>query len=154
VFSDAYTPDKQTALAIRILNLASHQVSTLPGSQGFFSPRWSPNGWFIVAMKYDSSTLVLFDFQTQKWTALGKSIFGWPNWSKDGQYVHVLDLRGKGAVLKIRIRDKNTELVADLKDFVSAGQAGNWLALAPDDSPLLLRNAGSQDVYALDWEAP
>jgi Tol biopolymer transport system component/DNA-binding winged helix-turn-helix (wHTH) protein len=154
VFSDAYTPDKQTALAIRILNLASHQVSTLPGSQGFFSPRWSPNGRFIVAMKYDSSTLVLFDFQTQKWTALGKSIFGWPNWSKDGQYVYVLDLRGKGAVLKIRIRDKNTELVADLKDFVSAGQAGNWLALAPDDSPLLLRNAGSQDVYALDWEAP
>jgi len=23
-----------------------------------------------------------------------------------------------------------------------------------DDSPLLLREAGTQDVYALDWEAP
>jgi hypothetical protein len=26
------------------------------------------------------------------------------------------------------------------------------LTLAPDDSPLLLRNVGTQDVYALDWE--
>ena len=98
VFSDAYTPDNQTALAIRILSLPSHQISTLPGSQGLFSPRWSPDGRFIVAMKYDSSTLVMFDFQTQKWTLLGKSIFGWPNWSRDGRYVYVLDLRGKGGV--------------------------------------------------------
>ena len=28
------------------------------------------------------------------------------------------------------------------------------LALAPDDSPLLLRDAGTSDVYALDWEEP
>jgi hypothetical protein len=26
--------------------------------------------------------------------------------------------------------------------------------LAPDDSPLLLRSAGTQHIYALDWEAP
>ena len=29
---------------IRILDLASHQISTLPGSEGLFSPRWSPDG--------------------------------------------------------------------------------------------------------------
>jgi hypothetical protein len=26
--------------------------------------------------------------------------------------------------------------------------------LAPDDSPLLLRDVSTQDIYALDWEAP
>ena len=30
--------------AIRILDVRTHQVSTLPGSKGFFSPRWSPDG--------------------------------------------------------------------------------------------------------------
>jgi hypothetical protein len=31
---------------------------------------------------------------------------------------------------------------------------GQWFALAPDDSPVLLRDIGSQEIYALDWEAP
>jgi hypothetical protein len=29
---------------------------------------------------------------------------------------------------------------------------GFFLGLTPDDSPLLLRNLGTQDIYALDWE--
>jgi len=28
------------------------------------------------------------------------------------------------------------------------------IALAPDDSPFLLRDTGTQEIYALDWEAP
>ena len=28
------------------------------------------------------------------------------------------------------------------------------VALAPDDSGLLLRDAGTQNVYALDWDEP
>jgi len=26
--------------------------------------------------------------------------------------------------------------------------------MAPDDSPLLLRDTGTQEIYTLDWEAP
>jgi sugar lactone lactonase YvrE len=96
----------------------------------------------------------LFDFQMQKWTELAKGVFGYPNWSKDGQYVYVLDSTGKGAVLRIRISDHKAEQVVDLKNFISVGSYGTSLALTPDDSLLLLRDAGTQDVYALDWEAP
>src|SRR5713226_1061706 len=143
------------ASSISILNLASHQVSTLPGSRGrFFSPRWSPDGRYILAMSIGSNGLVLYDFQTQKWTELPKGVFGYPNWSKDGQYVYVMDLRGKGAVLRIRISDHKAEQVVDLKNFISVGSYGTSLALTSDDAPLLLRDAGTQDVYALDWEAP
>jgi hypothetical protein len=42
----------------------------------------------------------------------------------------------------------------DLKNFVTVGFYGSWFAVAPDDSPIMLRNAGTQDVYALDWEEP
>jgi hypothetical protein len=44
--------------------------------------------------------------------------------------------------------------LVDLKNFVTTGHYGSSLALAPDDSLLLLRDAGTQDVYALDWEEP
>jgi hypothetical protein len=44
--------------------------------------------------------------------------------------------------------------VADLKTFRQAGYFGYWLGMAPDDSPLLLRDTGTQEIYALDWQAP
>jgi serine/threonine protein kinase/Tol biopolymer transport system component len=140
--------------AIRILDLASRQVSTLPGSQGFYSPRWSPDGRYISAFSPDSKTLLLFDVQTQKWSNLATGSLSWLNWSHGGQYVYVLDFKGKNAVVRIRISDHQIEQVVDLKDLVTAGRYGGCLALAPDDSPLLLRDTGSQDVYSVDWQTP
>jgi len=138
--------------AIRVLDVGSRKVSTLPDSQGLYSPRWSPDGRHISAFSGDSAKLLLFDFQTQKWTALAGGSLGWLNWSHDGKYVYVLDRRGKDAVVRIRIADSKVEQVAGLENFVAAGRYGGSLALAPDDSPLLLRDTGSQDVYSVDWE--
>jgi len=142
------------ASAIHVLDVASHQISSLPGSQGLYSPRWSPDGRYISAFSADSKTLLLFDSQAQKWTELASGSLGWLNWSRDGQYVYVLDFAGKSAVVRIRISDHKTEPVADLTNFVSAGRYGGSLALTPDDSPLLLRDTGSQDVYSVDWNEP
>jgi WD40 repeat protein len=140
------------ASAIRILDLASHQVTTLPASQGYFSPRWSPDGRYIAAFFADSKTLLLFDFKSQKWSTLATGSLGWLNWSHEGQYVYALDYMGKNAVVKIRVSDHKAEQVVDLKDVVTTGRYGGCLALAPDDSPLLLHDTGTQDVYSVDWE--
>jgi eukaryotic-like serine/threonine-protein kinase len=139
---------------IRLLDLATGKLSTLPGSEGLFSPRWSPDGRYIGAFSGDSARLLLFDLQTEKWNELAQGSFGWLNWSKNGQYVYVLDQGGKGAVLRIRTSDHTTEHVVDLNNFTTTGRYRGALALAPDDSPLLLRDAGTQDVYSLDWETP
>jgi len=139
---------------ILILNRTTRQTTMLPGAQGMFSPRWSSDGRFVVAFSADSTRLLLFDFRDQKWRELARGTLGWPNWSHDGQYVYVLDQSGTGAVLRIRIRDGKEERVVDLKMFATAGKYNGSLSLAPDDSPILLRNAGTQDVYSLDWETP
>ena len=138
-----------------ILDLTTHQVSTVPGSQGLYSPRWSPDGKYLVGLSADETELSLFNFQSQKWTALAKGFLTWPNFSQDSRYLYVLSAHGASAVLKIRLSDGKTERVADLKDFVYTGHfIDGWLSLAPDDSPLLFRDAGTSDVYALDWEEP
>ena len=58
------------------------------------------------------------------------------------------------AVIRIRLSDHRIEEAVDLKNMVVAGRMDSALALAPDDSPLLLRDNGSQDVYSVDWEVP
>jgi serine/threonine protein kinase/Tol biopolymer transport system component len=138
--------------AIRVLDLATRKISTLPGSDGLYSPRWSPDGRFVSAFSADSKTLLLFDFRTEKWSKLAEGSLSWLNWSHDSRYVYVLDFRGKDAVVRIRVADQKTEQVADLKNFITVGRYGGWLALTPDDSPLLLHDTGTQDVYSVDWE--
>ncbi len=140
--------------AIHVLDVPSGHVTDLPNSQGLYSPRWSPDGRYISAFSADSMRLMLFDSQTQKWTELANGSLSWLNWSHDGQYVYVLDYRGKNALVRIRVSDHKTEQVVDLKSLATTGRYGGALSLTPDDSPLLLRDTGSQDVYSVDWEAP
>jgi Tol biopolymer transport system component len=146
--------DSDATPVIRILDLTTHQVSTLPGSQGMFSPHWSPNGQIIVASSVDLKIQFLFDFKTQKWTEIARGAMGWQAFSKDGSYIYFLGTSGRSAVLRIRVSDHKTEAVVDLKNFNHTGHYGSSLSLARDDSPVLLRDAGTQDVYALDWEEP
>jgi len=138
--------------AIHVADRATHQVTTLPGSQGLYSPRWSPDDRYISAFSSDSKTLVLFDVQARKWTELAAGSFGWLNWSHDSKYIYVMDSRGTSAVVRIRIADKKVEPVADLKNLLTTGRFGTALALTPDDQPLLLHDTGTQDVYSVSWQ--
>jgi serine/threonine protein kinase/Tol biopolymer transport system component len=139
---------------IRVLDVASHQITNLPESQGYFSPRWSPDGRYVAALSAKTDGIFLFDLRTRKWSELTESSAGFPNWSADGKYLYFLGRVPNRAVLRVGILDRRVELVADLDNLPTTGYWSTSFTLTPDDSPLLLRNLGTQDVYALDWEAP
>ncbi len=99
----------------------------------------------------------MFDLQTQKWIQLMTGTISWLNWSKDGKYLIVYD--GKptstsAGVRQVRLSDHKVEQIVDLKNFAVTGHYTYSLTVAPDDSPLLLRDAGTYDVYSLDWQEP
>ena len=143
-------------LAIYVLDVKTRQVSKLPASDGLFSPRWSPDGRYIAAMPADSQKLLLFDFTTEKWTELPQAaVIGYPSWSRDGKYVYFKTSGGDPAILRVRISDRKVERVADLRGVARfEGSFPLSFGLGPDDSPLILRGTSSDEIYALDWEAP
>jgi hypothetical protein len=105
-------------------------------------------------MPADELSLVLFDFQTQKWSQLAKERAAFPNWSRDGRYVYFLRFLDQPAVLRVRITDGTVEQVLDLTNLPTTGNIGPWLGLNSDDDVLVLKDMGTQDIYALDWETP
>ena len=145
------------AVAVHLFDLRTHRISTLPGSEGFWSARWSPDGRYIAALGPASQSLVLFDFTTNKWVELLRAFVGYQNWSRDGKWVYCnLYSESPEAVIRVRISDHKVERVASLKDLegTPTGFAVWWSGLAPDDSPLVLRDTSAQEIYALEWEAP
>jgi serine/threonine protein kinase/Tol biopolymer transport system component len=144
----AANPSRPT---IHILDLATRAISDVPGSFGLFSPRWSPDGKFLLALTADSRTLRQYDFAAQTWRTVTEGNFGWLNYSHDGRYAYSLDFTGDGAVVRVRLEDGRMETVTSLKGFVTTGQYGGSLSLTPQDDPLLLRDRGTQDVYAVDF---
>jgi len=146
-------PPADPNTTIRILAVRTNQISTVPGSKGLYSARWSPDGRYLVAMPFASRSLMLFDFAAQKWDEIAKITCGFPNWSKNGDYVYFLHEENQPSVMRVRIRDRKIERVADLKNFRQTGFWAVWLGMGPDDSPLLLRDIGTQEIYALDWQS-
>ena len=145
---------QESTTAIRIFDLSTNQVSTLPASDGLFSPRWSPDGRYIVALRANSQGMMIFDFKTRKWSVLAEGNLAYPCWSQDGQYVYFLQPASNPAVMRVGIRDRKLEQVASLKAFQMTGYWGLWFALTPDDAPLLLKDAGTHEIVSMQWHEP
>jgi len=141
-------------ISLRILDLDSDRASKIPGSDGLSSPRWSPDGRYIAAMNVQSRAIRLFDFHTQQWSALAEQMGGWsfPTWSHDGKFIYALNNVGKVSVKRISVPDGKPDLVADLTSVHFTGTLGPWFGLDPNDNPILLRDNGTSDIYALTFE--
>jgi Tol biopolymer transport system component len=155
VFSNRWPAgaEKKSTFSIQFMDLKTRKVTTLAGSEGFYSPRWSPDGRYIAALRAGPETLMLFDFSTQKWVQLAQIAVGFPSWSRDSKYIY-FDSEGEDrAFYRLRISDHKLERLVSLKNLRLTGSLG-WTGLAPDDSPLVLRDVGTQEIYAFDWNAP
>ena len=146
--------DPSSRSNIQVLDLRTGKKTPLPGSDGLFSPRWSPNGRYMVALTQDSLHLRLFDMAAQSWSDLIQTttFVGWPSWSPDSRSI---TYEQSPEIRRITIADRHVETLASLRGQSRAiGPVGPWLGAAPDGSPVVLLDAGTHDIYALDWDAP
>jgi eukaryotic-like serine/threonine-protein kinase len=141
---------------VKMININTSQVTAVPDSKNLFAPVASPDGRYVAGASIDGQTLWLFDFSTGKWSELLKTNAGSANWSADSKYIYFdTGLSENPAFYRVRVADRKLERLADLKGFrrVVSGWLP-WSGVTPDGAPLLLRDISSQEVYALDFEAP
>jgi len=146
-------------LGISLVTLATRQVNALPRSEEVYSPRWSPDGKFLAALSEDSTKIRIFDFKTDAWSdwVSEPGIFGFPNWSMDGKYLYYdHDHGGHTTFRRIRVGETRSELVADIGGLhkYAKAPAYGWSGIGPDGSGLFVRDLSSDEIYALDIQAP
>jgi Tol biopolymer transport system component len=145
-----WMPGAPKKAMLYVLDLASKEISILPGSEGLFSPRWSPSGRYLVALNADSNALMLYDFETSIWGQLAQGTYGNPDWSHDSEDVYVIDVQGN-RVVRIRISDKRIEPVVNLNgERIAFTGMGPWTGLGPQDSVLATRDLSTQELYRVE----
>jgi Tol biopolymer transport system component len=146
------------APVLRLLDLKTRQLSVVPGSEGLIYPIWSPDGRYIAAAADGGprNGAWIYNVFTHEWKRLPLVESNYWAWSHDSKYIYYDGPSGdQRAVMRLRVADGRIEKVATLTGIRRAtGAFGEWFGLGPGDAPLLLRNTGNQQIYALDWEAP
>jgi Tol biopolymer transport system component/DNA-binding winged helix-turn-helix (wHTH) protein len=140
---------------VRILDIQTQTSSKVPGSDGLWSPRWSPDGKYLLAFRdLNASKLMLFSFSTQQWSEIGSSLtsFGWPAWIPDSRHIVLYD---DLHLVRIDISDGRKEHIADLNSFRPTAYffwEDNGYGITPDGTPIATRDTSTEEIYAFDLE--
>lgn len=146
-------------LNIAVVDLNSHKVEVLPGSEQLFSPRWSPNGRYIAALSTDFTKVMLFDYKAEKWSMWLSEPAGavsYPAWSADSKYLYFDDLVSEEeSIRRIKVGDNKAERVFKLEGIDRyLGPFGLWSSRMADGSYMFVRDRSTQEVYQLTLELP
>ena len=141
------------------LDPETRKTSTLPGSVGLWAPRWSPNGRYIAAFTVDDRKLMLLDVTTGQWSELAtqKNMY-YPYWSPDSRYLCYEEQPADEPEINcVNILSHNKERLVGLKNVVRVTLPISnqpWTGVAPDGSPLIMRDVGNRELYALELQLP
>ncbi len=75
-----------------------------------------------------------------------------PSFSRDSRYIYFVRPGRDQAVFRVPVIRGKEERVADLAQWHITGILDFSMTLDPTDAPLVLRDVGSDDIYALALE--
>jgi Tol biopolymer transport system component/DNA-binding winged helix-turn-helix (wHTH) protein len=137
---------------LNILDLKTGQTEAIPGSDGLFSPRWSPDGRYIAALTLDQRQVRLYNVLTKIWSTLDVPSGADPRWSSDSKYLFVhasldpaqpidrIAIPGGQVQQIVRLADSREN---DAVDYVFGG-------LTQDNHPLVRARVFTGNFYSLD----
>jgi hypothetical protein len=136
------------------VDLQSHQLSDLPGSEDSFSPIVSPDGRWLAARHGPLlSKLAFYEFSTGKWKVFADLSDHRTAFTADSSALYFLSRDGE---LKLYSPANEQIKIVPSHGFTSetgANIEGAWfLGVAPDGSPVTVRDQRSTQLYAMRWE--
>ncbi len=152
-FATGFTSSSKKS-EIEIVNTRTSQVTTVPGSEGLFSPRWSPDGRYLAALsfEYPAKKVFIYDFGKQKWASwVTDEKVSYISWTADSLYLQYVKGDVEFRVRRVRVGSSTPVDVFSSKDLRRySGISTFWSDATPDGSRMFVRDASGRDIYAFD----
>jgi Tol biopolymer transport system component len=136
---------------IQLLDLKSMKTEVLPDSAGLFSPRWSPDGRWIVALSLDQTRLLLCDLAARRWRTLTTSSAADPVWSLDSKSVYFHAFADpKSAILRVVVSGGSAERVADMSNLQMPKVDSYFFSgITPAGAPIVEPRIGTGNLFSI-----
>jgi Tol biopolymer transport system component len=148
---------KNLPVRLEKVDLHSHKLSEIAGSEDMLTPSVSPDGKFLSALHTAAAQqLWIYDFGSAKWSDLNSTAGYRPVWTRDSKALYLINREGE--LQRYRSATGKLESVAKMPDrmppFGLANQSLQGLAflsIGLDGAPLVARDQGSSQIYAIKW---
>ncbi len=154
-FGTPPNPDTGAAATIEIMNLENMQPHEVPNSRGFNTPRWSPDGRFLAAVKWGTLELALYEIATRIWRVIPGTRVGYLNWSdrSDGLFFLSIAHGAEPEVRHLDIKSFKINAAASLTEVRRPSFSfGDWVGIGPSNSLLALRDLSTEEILAWRYE--
>jgi len=134
---------------IRILDLDTGKIQTIPKGESLFSPRWSPDEKQLLALDIRDGHVHVFHAGKSEWKELTKVVSGYPTWTTDGKWIYAFDLPANVIFRVEAATGRREEIVRP--DFQIAVDSG-WVGWTSDWDPITLRDLGTDQLFRIDLD--
>jgi len=148
-----YIAEPDTSRAIYIYNPQTNSMSRVAGSEGWFSPRLSPDGRSFLALSIDQRKLAVCDLATSQWRVLleGQQFISVPFWSPDGKWAYATLGGNQDSVARVPVHGGVAEEVFFITGKIASPNC--WAReFAPDGSLMISCDRPNSNIYALHYE--
>ena len=146
---------------IRMLDLATGKVSTMPGSDGYYAPQWSPDGQYLAATQNPPKSLAVYSVKTRQWTRLKvfEHDWGFFVWSPDSKSIYVMQGPVEVAtgeptgIYRLTVPEGKWELFAKFKGMNSlVNGAQDFLSVTPEGHVAAMSDTSVTQIYRMKWK--
>jgi dipeptidyl aminopeptidase/acylaminoacyl peptidase len=154
-FGTPPNPDTGGEAMIKIMNLRTKQMHEVPDSRGFNTPRWSPDGRFLAAVRWGTSELAFYEIATRKWRTVSGTRVGYLNWSDKSDKLFFLSIASgpEPEIEYLEIKSFKVKIAASLSAVRRPSFSfGDWVGLGPSDVLFALRDLSTEQILAWRFE--
>ncbi len=148
-------------LRIRTLDLETRKVSTMPGSDGYYAPSWSPDGQYLAAIQNPPKSLAIYSVKTKQWNQLKvfEHEWGFFVWAPNSKSLYLMrgpleaGTKEQTGIYRLTVPDGKWELFTKFTglnplldgvlDFVSITPEGNVAAMS---------DGSVTQIYQMKWK--
>jgi eukaryotic-like serine/threonine-protein kinase len=149
-------------LRIRILDMETRKVSTMPGSDGYYAPLWSPDGQYLAAIQSPPQSHVIYSVKTGKWKQLKvlEHEWGFFVWAPDSKSLY--SMRGPSEVAtgeqtgiyRLTVPDGKWELFTKFTGLnpLLSSSAQNFVSITPEGKIAAMSDTSVTQIYLMKWK--
>jgi serine/threonine protein kinase/Tol biopolymer transport system component len=150
-------------LRIRILDLATRKASTMPGSDGYYAPLWSPDGQYLAGIQNPPKSLAIYSTVTRQWKQLKilEHDWGFFVWSPDSKSLymmqgpHEVGTGEQTGIYRLTVPDGQWQLFAGftgLNNVLMYG-ANDFVSITPEGKIATMSNTSATQIYQMKWKS-